>query len=88
MALIPNTAISTLKSAADVKKVADSAVAIQEEMQVAAVINNAANTGEHSAIWQHPMSDALKTKLEGLGYTVKENTRAASPERQYIIEGF
>lgn len=82
--LIPTDELSTLKSASDVKEVADAAVKIHEEQSVARLINLAANTGEHQAIWEHPLSPELKKVLEGQGYKVTK----MSPEFLYRIEGF
>ena len=62
--------MATLQSAADVKAIAETAVAELEEMSVAHCINEAANTGEYSAVYSKPISDALRTKLEGQGYTL------------------
>lgn len=88
MALIPKEELIELKSAADVKAVADEAIDIQEEQSVAYTINTAANTGEHSVKWQHPLSDKLLQKLEDKGYTVKKVPQAANPNYAWIIEGF
>ena len=60
--------MTTLKSAAEVKAVAGTAVSELEEMSVAHCINEAANTGEYTAVYSKPISAALRTKLEGQGY--------------------
>lgn len=70
MSRIPQNELTTLKTASAVKTVAEGAVAELEEMSVAALINNAANTGEYEAVYSKPISAALKTKLEGKGYTL------------------
>ena len=88
MALIPADELVNLKPASEVKEVADSAAAILEEYSIAALINNTANTGEHMAFWARPISKELKTKLEGLGYTVKNDQHSADPSNCYIIGGF
>lgn len=88
MALIPIEEISNLKSASEVKSVADTALDIIEEQQVAKLINIAANAGQHSAMWQHDMSDELKTKLESMGYTVYKKSNAAIPNHIWYIGGF
>lgn len=62
--------MATLQSASDVKAIAETAVAELEEMSVAHCINEAANTGEYSAVYSKPISAALRTKLEGQGYTL------------------
>ena len=82
--LIPTDELSTLKSASEVKKVADEAIDIHEEQSVARLINLAANTGEHSAIWEHPLSEHLEKVLKGQGYKITK----MSPEFLYRIEGF
>lgn len=88
MALIPMSDLTTLISASAAKAVADTAVFEHEKQSVAALINNAANTGCHEAIWQHPMSDELKTLLESQGYKVVTLTQIADPTKSYRIEGF
>ena len=70
MARIKPEDMATLQSAAAVKSVASAAVAELEEMQVAHCINEAANTGEYSAVYTRPISNTLRTKLEGQGYTL------------------
>ena len=62
--------MATLQSASDVKAIAETAIAELEEMSVAHCINEAANTGEYSAVYSKPISDALRIKLEGQGYTL------------------
>lgn len=86
--LIPISDIDVLKSAAEVKAVANEAVAIHEKNAVARLINLAANTGAHSAVWEHPISDALKSVLEGQGYKVTKQHNAADPDMIYTISGF
>lgn len=86
--LIPIAEISVLKPASEVKEVADEAVRLHEEAAVARLINLAANAGEHVAIWEHPMSDALKTVLEGQGYKITRVRRAANPDFLHQITGF
>ena len=70
MTRIPQSDLIILKSASAVKTVASTAVAEAEEMSVAHNINEAANCGECKISYPFPISDALKTKLEGLGYTL------------------
>lgn len=77
--------MTTLQSASSVKSVADNAVAELEEMSVAHLINNAANTGEYSAVYGRPISDALRTKLEGQGYTLSEPKPIAKSGDETII---
>lgn len=86
--LIPMDELTVLKSASEVKAVADEAVQIIEQQTMAAAINSAANTGQHSITWSKPISDALKAVLEGQGYTVTKNNRAADPNYSWTISGF
>lgn len=86
--LIPIDELTDLKPATDVKAVADEAVKILEEQAVAAAINSAANTGQHSITWSKSLSDAIQVVLKGQGYTVTRNTRAADPDFSWTIGGF
>lgn len=89
--LIPTEDISTLKPASEVKAVADAAIRIQQEAAVARLINYAANTGEHTVVWQHPMDDALRDVLQGQGYKITRRPFSASTNDQtseWIISGF
>ena len=88
MALIQKEELEELKSASDVKSVADTAVEEIERKQVAKLINLAANAGQHSAIWQHDMSDKLKEELESNGYSVVMKEDAAIPQHIWYIGGF
>ena len=87
MALIPQDELPTLKSASDVKSVADSAELEAEKMAVAKLINSAANTGQYTVLYNHPISDELLQLLKGQGYTVKNPPKrlSADPETQNII---
>lgn len=77
--------LNTLHKASEVKAVSDAAVAIQELNAIARLINRAANVGEHSAVWNHPISNDAKSKLESNGYTVAEPKRRASDDRSWVI---
>lgn len=77
--------MTTLQTAAAVKTVAEGAVAELEEMQVAHCINEAANTGELTATYGRPISDALRTKLTGQGYTLSDPAPIAKPGDVTII---
>lgn len=70
MSRIPQADLIVLQSASAVKTVASTAVAEAEEMSVAHRINEAANCGECKVTYNFPISNALKTKLEGLGYVL------------------
>lgn len=86
--LIKSEDMIVLKSASEVKTVADEAMKIHEEQSVAYAINSAANSGQHSIIYAHNLSDAIKEVLRGQGYSVTKNGRAADPDFHYIIGGF
>lgn len=86
--LIPESELIELKSATAVKNVADSAEDILEEQTCAYAINTAANTGCHFIYYNHPISDTLKETLEGKGYEVLKDKKAADPELHWIIRGF
>jgi len=85
MSRIPQDELTTLKAASAVKTVAEGAVAELEEMSVAHLINTAANCGEYSAVYSKPISAALRTKLEGQGYTLTEPKPIAKPGDETII---
>lgn len=72
MSLIPREELTTLKSASDVRLVADSADEIHEEMSVAHDINTAANSGEKSVAIVKKLSDNLTSKLKAKGYTITD----------------
>lgn len=69
--------LNTLHKASEVKSVSESAVAIHEKNSVARLINLAANTGESTAIWEHPLSDSLESELKSNGYTVTKLHKVA-----------
>lgn len=77
--------MTTLISAVQAKTVAASAVTELEEMQVAHCINEAANTGSMEAYYAKPISNTLRTKLEGQGYTLTEPAPIARPGDVTII---
>lgn len=85
MALIPQDQLTTLKSAADVLSVASTAVATQEEMSVAHLINSAANTGLSYVVCTRPISKALIEKLKSMGYTCKYNVARANATDEVVI---
>ena len=87
MALIPFNQYTTLQQASDVKTVADDAITDAEEIAVAELINSAANTGQTSALYNHPLSETTISTLESKGYTVEQRSHwfSADPSTQYII---
>ena len=77
--------MNKLIAATDAKTVSSTAMTDLEEMSVAACINSAANTGETMAQYSHPISDVLKTKLEGQGYKLIQPVPIAAPGSAWII---
>ena len=71
MSLVPRDEMTTLRSASASKATADTALDEQQLMEVAYLINNAANTGEYTAIYQNKLRDATVEALESSGYTIK-----------------
>ena len=63
MALIPQNELTELKNAASVLAIAKTAVATQEEMSIAHLINSAANTGCTFVVSTKPISKELVEKL-------------------------
>nr|DAE87876.1 MAG TPA: hypothetical protein [Caudoviricetes sp.] len=89
MALIPVDERNTLKSASEVKSVADNAAVDQQLAAVAYQINTQANTGAYSCMWSGTkLLDDVKTQLEGQGYKVESYTddlHHDSALPQYVI---
>lgn len=69
MARIAPEDMTTLIQASAAKTVADTAATDLEEMQVAHLINEAANCGQTSVVCPRPISSALRIKLGEMGYT-------------------
>lgn len=82
---MPIDDIETLKPATDNKVIADKAIALSEEGQVAAAINYASLVGQTSCIYNHSLSSDLQTKLTTQGYTIEEPKYLAKSGDQYII---
>ena len=87
MALIQPDQLATLISASAAKTVADTAIQDAEEMSIAKLINSSANTGMYEVLYNHPISSATISTLEGQGYTVTQvpASKTSSPEFQYVI---
>ena len=87
MALIPQNELSKLQTAYSARKVASTAAFEAEKMAIAKLINSTANTGELSAIYNHPISDAMKSVLKNNGYIVTQNPKqyCVDPTTQYTI---
>lgn len=77
--------LNTLHTATEVKTLSDKASEIHEVNAVARLINLAANSGQSSAVWNHPISESLKATLESNGYEVKCPKHAVSSNRSWII---
>ena len=77
--------LTTLIPASDAKTTSDTAADDLEEMQVAHLINEAANCGQTSVTCPRPISSVLRTKLEGLGYKFINSTPIARPGDVVII---
>lgn len=74
----------TLRSAEDVREVAENAAEIHEMQQIAYAINTAANTGELCVEYNHGISDSMMSTLEQQGYTIKPHP-LANEQPSYII---
>ena len=77
--------LNTLHSAAQVKVVSEAAFEIQQRNSIARLINLAANVGEKSAIWNHPITDSIKKELEGQGYELTQPKRVAKDSVMWQI---
>lgn len=80
MALIPIDELQQLKSASEVKTVASTAEADQQEQAIAYRINNAANCGQYETTYVGPIIDSVKTKLQSKGYTIKYDIARVNEE--------
>ncbi len=87
MALIPQDEYAVLKSASEVKGVADSALLEAEKMAIAKLINSTANTGEYMVLYNHDISEEMQGILESMGYFLskKPEKYSADPKFQWII---
>lgn len=72
MSLILREELTTLKSASEVRSVAESAYEIHEEMSIAHDINTAANSGEKSVAVVRKLSESIISKLKANGYTITD----------------
>lgn len=77
--------LNTLHSAAQVKLVSEAAFEIQQRNSIARLINLAANVGEKSAVWNHPITDTIKEELEGNGYKLTQPKRIAKDYTMWQI---
>ncbi len=70
MALIQIDELQQLKAESEVKTVANTAEADQQEQAIAYLINTAANCGQYDVSYNGKIIDSVKTKLESQGYTI------------------
>ncbi len=79
--------MTNLIPASQASLIANSAVLYKELASIAALINQAANTGEKSVWYNCPISDQAKSILESdeYGYTVSSVKDSAKADSQYII---
>lgn len=84
MALIKPEDINNLHTAEELCEVADNAAKDHELSAVIRLCNLAANTGEHSAIWDKSLSKDTKAILEQKGYKVIQSKNSADP--RYLWE--
>ena len=85
MSLIPKDEITQLKRASEVKSVAESAKDDFQLAAVAAAINNAANTGETSTIFEQKLTESVRSTLESRGYEI-QYFGVADPTRMVKID--
>lgn len=74
--LIERASLDQLIPASDAKNIADAALELQEQRQIAYAINNAVNTGGYSCYYNHEISDNVKDIVEGQGYTLEKDPDA------------
>lgn len=83
--LIPENEKASLKSATEVKTIADGAVLAANVATVARFINDAANTGNYKVTINYPLAADVIDVLEDNGYTVTAVGYAKTND-QYLIE--
>lgn len=79
MALIPMDELQQLKAASDVKTVANTAEADQQEQAIAYLINTAANCGQYEVSYNGKIIKSVETKLESQGYTITYDIAKMNP---------
>ena len=86
MSLVTKDEMTTLRSAADSRSTAETALKDIQLMAVAYAINNAANTGELEVLFQEKLIDDIKEELENNGYTVRfVNNNSYQKEHHALI---
>lgn len=83
--MIPMDQLTILQPSSAVKACADSAYKEHIEASLAYTINYAANCGQHEVLWQHKLSDDMKSLLEQNGYKVRQQTNSAHRDRLWVI---
>lgn len=79
--------IDTLNPASTSATTAKTAVHELDKLAAAHLINAAVDCGQTCIIWQRPMTDVLRQKLEGQGYTITPiEKHIARPGSMYLIE--
>lgn len=78
--------IDTLKSSSEAASKADDIIENSDITACAMLINTSANAGQHSALWQHPMSDELRSALESNGYEIEELRHVAKHDELWVIK--
>ena len=83
--LIAEADKATLYPASYVKGIADGAKLASDKAAVARIINEAANTGEHSVEINYPLSEDVIEALKGEGYAVTPCGKV-NPKDHYRID--
>lgn len=83
--MFDKTQLTSLQPNTEVISTAESATDEHEIMQIAHVINSAANTGEHVILYNSRLSQPTREMLKFQGYDVQPNLAGADPESQWII---
>lgn len=84
MSLVERDDMTTLRPASESKQTAINAEKDQQLKAIAYAINNAANTGELTTVYQGVMLDEVKEELVSNGYTLK-NFGEINPENRTLI---
>lgn len=71
MAKVDKDHMTTLRTAAESKTTADTALDDTQVEAVAYAINSAANCGEYKVTFQEVLRENVKTQLDGKGYDLK-----------------
>lgn len=77
--------LSILQPASTLAEVSAGARLYHELHSIARACNLAANTGESSVLWDKPISDENRQKLEDNGYKLTQDDTSMYPSRTYTI---